>query len=91
MLRYVRNDHVPCIRTTSIVTMGAATALVSEGSEGLGTRLWDPEGRVPRGGWWIESELLGSQSGGGDGQDHTHPTAWQSRLQAEMGVQKYAN
>lgn len=39
----------------------------------------------------MDSELPGSQSGGGDGQDHTHPTAWQSGLQAEMGVQKYAN
>ena len=39
----------------------------------------------------MDSELLGSQPGGGDSQDHTHPTAWQSGLQAEMGVQKYTD
>ena len=43
MLRYVRNDHVcNAIRTTSIVTMGAATVLVSEGSEGLETMAVGP-------------------------------------------------
>lgn len=39
----------------------------------------------------MDSELLGSQPGGGDSQDHAHPTARQSGLQAEMGVQKYTD
>lgn len=85
----MQSDHVfSAVYILSTGLVGAATTLVAKGFEVQeGCDCGTLEARIPRSGGQGGAELLAFQSGGGDSQDHTHPSAQQSGLQVEMRTQ----